>query len=115
MNVSAAGSGPKLIRVRNVDIKQSNFGYTSSAGTVGLYLEDVKRAMLDGVRLIPGTLISEDGVDTIELDGSTQKVTLLNTTRGNAGSELPPIIINTAGAEILQDGIITRGGVTQIG
>jgi hypothetical protein len=107
-NVAGVGKGLILDGVHSARVLQSNFGYTSFSDKIGISANDVEMLRLEDVRYLPGT--GESGVDTLELTGTTRKVILDNCRRGSTDNRVPFIITNTAGAEIVQDGIVTKGG-----
>jgi len=112
VNIPGRAHGPEFIRVHNVEVDNSNFGYTSFSGIVGLYVEDVDTARFRNIRFFSPA--GETSADTLSIQGTTRKVIIDNCSRGLA-TRLPWILQNDADAEIIVDGVRTKGGLTQIG
>jgi hypothetical protein len=114
-NISGFGTGPAFENVKQVRIRDSFFGYTAEPDIVGLKLTNVGECDIDGLRFFMGG-DADNGADRIEVSGSAGKLIIRNLTRGNFTELTAPTIVNTAGSEIVRDGVrYAVNGAVQVG
>jgi hypothetical protein len=104
-----AGQGYWFKNVKNAVLRNSKALYSGSPGKKGAIFEDCEDVLIEN-------FTCKDGVDTIEIKGTTKRVRIVNSWyQEDDGDRLPLNIANSAGALIDIDGVKTKGALTQIG
>lgn len=114
-NVSGFGHGYEFVRCHSVTVEDTLAGYSAIADLVGIKATDIDLLKLRNVRFWPGDDVLGHGPTTLQLTGTTRKVIIEHCSQGPVDDRQPFTIVNTAGAELVIDGVVEKSSHVQIG